>query len=103
MVSVNSRIAPDYLSRRWSTQLMKKSVGQLQSKRADPSRLLACASPAPAPDSVRLPEPWCWVAEAWVDSKGREAGIQAQEGTLGIFAVSVHEQYPTDEGHRLLL
>ena len=50
----------------------------------------------------RLPIPWCWVAEAWIDSEGREASPQAP-GALAVFAISVHEQYPADERHRLLL
>jgi hypothetical protein len=56
----------------------------------------------PLSGSARLPKPWCWVAEACIDSEGTEAAAQTPEA-LRVFAVSVHEQYPTDERQRLLL
>jgi hypothetical protein len=54
------------------------------------------------PASIQLPEPWCWVAEAWTDAEGRETSPEARNA-VGIFAVSVHEQYPADVRQRLQL
>jgi hypothetical protein len=81
---------------------MKKTIRKPQGKRANLNHGLTDTSPASVVDSVRLPEPWCWVAEAWVDAEGHEASSQVP-GAVGVFAVSVHEQYPTNEHQRLLL
>jgi hypothetical protein len=81
---------------------MKKPTRHFQDKRTDPGSLLVNSSPRRVENAARLPLPRCWAAEAWVDSDGCEATTQAP-GAIGIFAVSVHEQYPAEERQRIRL
>jgi hypothetical protein len=43
-----------------------------------------------------------WVAEAWINSDGGHA-LPEHRDAVWIFAVSVHEKYPTQEKHRIQL
>lgn len=74
---------------------MNKVTRRLSDEQPDPN-------PLPVSESTQQPSTRCWVAEAWVDSEGREADPHAHD-VLGIFAVSVHEQYPCDAVSRLRL
>jgi hypothetical protein len=49
-----------------------------------------------------LPPTWAWVAEMWVDAHGDAAQPRAP-GATAIFAVCVHEDYPSAEAARLKL
>ena len=81
---------------------MKRAVRQSKNEKAEADQHRPNAFRLSVADSVGWPEPWCWVAEAWVDSDGRATDRQAL-GAVGIFAVSVHERFPIAEDQRLLL
>ncbi len=81
---------------------MKKSMRKPQGMQTRPHHRPANISSPPVPGSNQSQVPSCWVAEAWVDSDGCETTCEAH-GAVGVFAVSVHEQYPADEHQRLRL
>jgi hypothetical protein len=53
-------------------------------------------------DKRATPHIWAWAAVAWIDAAGRCAQSGAEEA-MPIFAVSVHEDYPTTLRDRLTL
>jgi hypothetical protein len=57
---------------------------------------------APSDSSGMPPKVWAWVAEAWIDRDGYE-GRPQQKNCLAVFAVSVHEAFPTGPEERLEL
>ena len=81
---------------------MKKRAPAPENIDAAAIRLKTNLLPGPVSDSADLLQPWCWVAEAWIDSEGHESTSQTQN-SIGVFAISVHEKYPIDVRRRLLL
>ncbi len=53
-------------------------------------------------DRRPTPTPCCWVAEAWIDACGRDVNSDTANA-IGLFAVSVHEEYPSNVEARLAL
>jgi hypothetical protein len=51
---------------------------------------------------TQVAEPWCWVAEVWIDAHGNETTAHAP-GSVAIFAISVNESYPANVEMRLKL
>lgn len=80
---------------------MKKSIRKPRVKQTHTLSPQTSRQP-PVSDSNARPETFCWVAEAWINSKGGETACD-ELGAVGVFAVSVYERYSADEHRRLWL